>query len=810
VSSKLKTENRQLKTAFADIAMATSVREVFTYSVPEALADGLVPGLRVHVPVGSRFAIGVVVRIHSDEPGFKTKPIRSVLDTEPVLDSHMLSLTEWVSRDTFSSWGETIQAALPVGLNYMSEKRIRTVPHLFPSPKGADILNDVDLAGSMSLEEAEKRWGDKMIQKLVTGDFLEIIEEPKTSIKSESDWMTDWSADGRRLLNELIEEPPKRNPAWFKLAPVLLDMELPMPMNRLLDEAGAKEHQIRKWIDIGILESRKVLRTVSEPDRRIYPERMHALNEEQQEACAPILEAFTKPAKPFILFGVTGSGKTEVYIQALHTCFVARKSGIVLVPEIALTPQTVQRFKRVFGDNIAVMHSRLTDRERYNTWMDIRSGRKTIVIGARSAVFAPVQNLGLIIIDEEHDSSYRQEDPAPRYDARDVAMHRAEMSGAVTVLGSATPSLTTLHATAKGQMTLLRLKGRHADAALPQVTVVDLRLYKHAMRGSLAVPVHTAMEEALSRGEQAIVLFNRRGYARFMMCTSCGATCDCPNCSVTLTYHRTSDSLRCHYCGYSERVPRVCGSCAQATIEEQGSGTQKVEEELEAHFPNARILRMDRDTTSRRDSHASILNAFGKGEADILVGTQLVSKGLDFPNVTVVAVVHSDTELAFPSYKSAERMFQLLTQVAGRSGRAEKPGVVFLQTYKPDHPSIIHAMHHDFESFAREEMRLRKSLLWPPYSRLITFEFKDKDSQRVTDVAQAFATVLHQESGEMPVLGPAPSAIHRMMHEYRWELLVKSDPMWSTVAREEWLNRIFRAYAMVRPPGGTSVRINVK
>ncbi|MEN9838991.1 MAG: hypothetical protein RL177_470, partial [Bacteroidota bacterium] len=772
--------------------------------------DAVMPGMRVHVPVGTRYAIGVIVRIHDQAPAFETKPVRSVLDTEPVLSPELLALTEWVSRATYASWGETIQAALPVGLNFVSEKRIQAVTDAQVSLALADILLDVAEAGSMMLDEAERRWSPKTIAALLKAGALELFEQPKLQMGDVQEWVVDWAADGRTVLDSLLAEPPKRAAAWLSIASALPEIDLPMPMARLLVESGAKEHQIRRLIELEILESKRASVGQIPVDSTTYPERMHALNEEQHAAFEPILAAFDAPSEPFLLFGVTGSGKTEVYIKALHACVQRGKGGIVLVPEIALTPQTVNRFRRVFGDRIAVMHSRLTDRERYTTWMDLRSGRKSIVIGARSAVFAPVRDLGLLLIDEEHDASYKQEDPAPRYDAREVAIARAKACGAVVVMGSATPSLTTLHAVAKKQVRMLKLTKRHAAAVLPPVNVVDLRLYRKAMRGPLAVPVYLAIEEALAKGEQAIVLYNRRGYARFMQCESCGHTPECPNCSVTLTYHRAAETLRCHYCGHSERATRRCGSCGKPDIQEQGSGTQKVEEELQDLFPKARLLRMDRDTTSKRDSHARILTTFGSGGADILVGTQLVSKGLDFPNVTVVAVVQSDTELAFPSYKSAERMFQLLTQVAGRSGRADKPGVVHLQTYKPEHYALIHAAAHDFESFAREEMKVRKSLLWPPYSQLVTFEFKGKDAAKVMAVAQQFSIAVTQESGSWPVLGPAPSAIQKMLSEYRWELLVKTDPSLDVETRVDWLNRVFSTYLERRPEGGTAVRILVK
>jgi primosomal protein N' (replication factor Y) len=787
---------------FASVAFPTPTRDLYTYSVPEPMRASVVPGIRVHAPLGRRHAVGMVVAVTDTPPGFETKPLKAPLDTAPVLDAALLALTRQVADATFCSWGEAIQAALPLGLNFVSERRIRvgdTAAHI--PPAGADILQDLAAIGDMPLEEAERRWGDRILDRLIESGAIERYDEPRRRIGDEAEWVLAWAADGAHTLRH---QPKKA--AWWKRTEALADLDLPMPTSRVMDETGLKEHNIRRLVDLGILESvRRAVRRVS-ADAGVGP--LATLNGEQQAAYEAILEGYSQSRPPVLLFGVTGSGKTEVYMHALAECRRRGKGGIVMVPEIALTPQTVNRFRAVFGESVAVMHSRLTDRERYNAWSDIRAGRRTIVIGARSAVFAPVPDLGLIVIDEEHDASYRQEDPAPRYDAREVARMRAEAAGAVLVMGSATPDLGSLFATAKGEMRMLRLTRRHGTAELPPVVITDLRQYRKAMRGPVAVPVFLALEEVLSRGEQAIVLYNRRGYARFLMCEACGHTPECPDCSVTLTYHRTTHTLRCHYCGHSHRAPATCPSCDDPAITEQGSGTQKVEEELAALFPAARILRMDRDTTAKRDAHASILRSFGAGEADILVGTQLVSKGLDFPNVTLVVVVNADTELAFPRYDGAERMFQLLTQVAGRSGRAGKPGRVFLQSYKADHPALIHAATHDFEAFARQEMASRKPLSWPPYSHVVTFHLRGADSTAVAAAAHALTRAVEAESGGWPVLGPAPASIVRIQKDFRWEVLVKCDRNLGIDARVDWLERVFRRYQTDRPAGASAVRIH--
>ena len=534
------------------------------------------------------------------------------------------------------------------------------------------------------------------------------------------------------------------------------------------------------------------------------------MNEEQEVVFAPISQALVDGIyKSFLLYGITGSGKTEVYIHALKLALEQGKGGLILVPEIALTPQTVRRFYEIFGDQIAVLHSRLNERERYEAWMALRDGTKKIAIGARSAVFAPVQDLGIIIIDEEHDQSYKQEDPSPRYHAREVAIVRASRLSIPIVFGSATPSMITLYAVTRGKHEMLKLTGRHLNAVLPEVKVLDLRQYRNAMRGPLAVPLAMAIDDALKANEQVILLLNRRGFASYQQCEDCGHVAECPNCSVSLTFHRTHHTLRCHYCGYSRRAQVKCDHCDSENLDNKGTGTQRIEEEIQIEFPTARIIRMDRDTTSGKDAHNRILGAFGRGEADILVGTQLVAKGLDFPNVTVVGVVNADTELAFPSYRSSERMFQLLTQVAGRAGRAEKKGMVYLQTRLPEHPALIHASKHDFEAFAKFEIHSRKELSYPPYSRLIQFQFKSKDAQKVAEVAQSFTELLTRIFSGAPVLGPAPAVIQRLYNDFRWESFVKLDASMGTKKMEYLLEALFDAYDKRKPIGSSNVRINV-
>ena len=534
------------------------------------------------------------------------------------------------------------------------------------------------------------------------------------------------------------------------------------------------------------------------------------LNEEQSLVFSSIEKSIReKEFNNFLLKGITGSGKTEVYIHALKQVLESGRGGIVLVPEIALTPQTVSRFYRIFGEDIAVLHSRMNERERLDSWRKFRSGEKKIAIGPRSAIFSPVQDLGIIILDEEHDNSYKQIDPAPRYHAREVAIMRASMTDSVVIMGSATPSMQALEMTKKGKADLLELTKRHESAKLPEVEILDLKQYTGAMKGELAVPLHLAMKEALDKKEQVILLYNRRGFANYLQCETCGHIPQSPECSVSLTYHKRKNQLICHYSGYSRKADTNCEKCGSEFLSEQGSGTQKIEEQLEELFPEAKVLRFDRDSTSKKGAHEKILDSFGAGEADILVGTQLVAKGLDFPNVTVVGVTDADTELAFPSFQSSERMFQLLSQVAGRSGRGTKPGKVFIQTRQPDNEALKFAQKHDYDGFACSELDFRKALTYPPYSRLVKFVLKGKNESQVRVSAFKLKSVLERLIPDFDSLGPSPAAIAWMNQYYLWEVMVKLPTDRGGNFIERLLDKVMEVYEYESEISTNIVRVNI-
>ncbi|HET6528707.1 MAG TPA: primosomal protein N' [Balneolaceae bacterium] len=802
---------------FADIAFSTAVRHPFTYELPKELQTAAKVGTRVWVPLQKHQAIGFIVNIHGNKPAFNTRKIQKILDNEPVLSTELLKLTEWIHRFYYCGRGEAIQAALPAGLNFYTEKFLKvsegSLP-LFLNDFQKEIVGEIRGQQSYSLKEASRRWDDKMIKKLVGQKVLQIWEEPVVKMDPQTENLWSWTTKmDRDEVLAFIQEHKEagKNYKWIRALELLTELELPELQKTLTEHSLLETYTLQRIEKEGLITVEEVEASNLNLRHEYDPSQLKTLNDEQQLAFEEIQSALTKNAfASFLLFGVTGSGKTEVYIHALKKALEQGKGGLVLVPEIGLTPQIVKRFYMIFGDDIAVLHSRLTDRERYDAWRALQKGEKRIAIGARSAVFAPVQDLGLVIIDEEHDASYKQEDPAPRYHGRDVAIMRAHLNKAVVVMGSATPSMVSIHGAKKGKSTLLSLTKRPFETQMPEVKILDLKQYRSAMRGPLAVPLFESIKEALERNEQAILLYNRRGFSSYMQCDHCGTIPECPHCSVSLTFHKSKKQLRCHYCGYSRHQSSRCKECGHDAVTTEGSGTQQLEEQITALFPGVKTLRMDYDTTSGKDAHANILKAFGRKEADILVGTQMVGKGLDFPDVTVVGVIDADTELAFPSFRSGERMYQLLSQVAGRSGRADKPGKVYFQSRQPDHPAITTAQKHHFKAFARQELGFRKMLHYPPYSRIIRFVFKGKKDYRVQAVAHAFTECLVEVLGNAdPVLGPSPAAIIKMQNYFRWESFIKINPANGAHAIEQMIDKTFALYDQRKPEGASSVRINV-
>lgn len=803
---------------FVDVALPAAVRRQFTYHVPDELEPHVQEGQRVWIPFRNYYAIGVIVRVHNKVPSFKTKPVRKILDNEPLLSKELLELTGWISKFYYASWGETIQAALPAGLNFVSRKYLNVSDKVSKdglSEEELEIITELS-ENKTTLDEAKKRWKgtglNKVFKKLLKDKKIEIWEEPdlKVSVTTEREWI--WAkGKSAKVANEFLDsEEVNESLKWTKALSEISSL-IPVRQSDLPDDPLFNSYSIRKLQDEGWISFREVDKKSDIQGLEFDPGSIKTLNEDQKQAFDKISESIQKNEfANYLLFGITGSGKTEVYIHALKQVIEAGKGGIVLVPEIALTPQTVSRFYRIFGDEIALLHSRMSAAERLQAWKDLNSGKKKIAIGPRSAVFAPVQDLGIIILDEEHDSSYKQMDPAPRYHARETAIVRAQKNNAVVIMGSATPSMQALNMAAKSKCDMLELKNRHADAVLPEVEIVDLKQYKgKAMKGEFSVSLFIAMEEALKREEQIILLYNRRGYASYLQCEDCGHIPESPESSVSLTFHKRKNLLMDHYTGYARRKDTHCENCGSPNLKVQGSGTQNVEEQLETFFPEANIIRFDRDSTSRKGAHERILKEFGEGKADILIGTQLVAKGLDFPNVTVVGVVNADTELAFPSFQATERMYQLLSQVSGRSGRGDKPGTVYLQTRLPENPALIFAKQHDHRGFARQEMEFRKPLYYPPYSRLIKFEIKSSKEHQVNTAAHSLKRSIEQVVPDIPVLGPSPAAIPWLNKKFIWEVTLKIEPEKGGSYIEMLLEKVFEVYNAASKGKSSSVRINV-
>ncbi len=802
---------------YAEIALPTPLRTTFTYSIPAELKAEITAGKRVWIPFRNRMTIGVVVDLHNEKPEFKTLEINKALDSESLISSRDLKLFKWISRFYYCSLGEVIQAALPSGLNFISKEEVRlSKKEVKLTDKESVFISTIQDEFPLLKKDFDKRFNDpyktSVIKSLFKKGVFQVWEVPveKVQEKKVKAWLWAESKDQfEKELNDLFQKQ-KKVFKWMDAGQKLLDMELPQSQINLKEMTGIKAAELKKLESTGLIISKDLPESMFNEDVIDEVKAASHLNEDQQRAFNHIKSSIdTNAFQTYLLKGITGSGKTEVYIHALQEVLDQGRNGIVLVPEIALTPQFLSRFRKVFGDQLAVYHSRLNERERKEAWEQINENEKKVVIGTRSAIFMPVKEPGIIILDEEHDQSYKQEDPAPRYHAREIAMMKAIEHNSVVVLGSATPSMQALHMVHENKATLLELKKRHADAKLPEVEILDMTQYRGAMRGPLAVPLFFAIEKALSKKEQIILLQNRRGFSSYLQCLSCGHIPQSPETSVSLTYHKYRNMLLCHYSGYSRKADTLCEVCGSDELTAKGIGTQQVEEELTTLFPEARIIRMDRDTTSAKNSHSKIIQSFENGEADILLGTQLVTKGLDFPNVTVVGVIDADTELAFPSFQSTERSFQVLSQVSGRAGRAEKNGKVFIQTFQADQSPFTDVAHHNFDSFSEKEMEFRSVLNYPPFSRLVGITFKGKNEALVSRSAHIFTDILRNALSEEQILGPSPSSIQQIKGTYYWECSIKLPLEKGDRYIEHLFDKVFEHYNSNKPPASVRVNVNV-
>ncbi|MFD2116916.1 primosomal protein N' [Paenibacillus yanchengensis] len=782
----------------------------FDYIVPYHLQEWVEVGSRVGVPFGGRVLQGFVIQLQEESrlDQHKLKEIAELLDAAPPLLPDLIELASWMSHKYCCSHTQALQAMIPAALKGKEERFIS--------------IND---------DESDE-WKSR-----VSAPLLHWLEQhsPKANWTVMMEQFPDEAAEIRKLIkdNKLqLQSYIKDKLAVKKVQAVYMPMQVQQqPFDALLDQlakTALKQKEVLQYMyeqpqeqTIPIVNVTKELECATSTVRALVEKELLIqidleqqrdpyagrhfkttepllLTEEQQLVFEQIAITLDKQQPyTFLLQGVTGSGKTEVYLQSIDRCLKDGRQAIVLVPEISLTPQMVERFKGRFGDQVAVMHSRLSGGERYDEWRRIRNGESMVAIGARSAIFAPFQQLGLIIIDEEHESSYKQEE-SPKYHTRDVAVRRAMMHGATVILGSATPSLESYVAASmsnpKGKLSedkraaLLSMTKRVNDRALPEVTVIDMKEELLANNRSMfSRRLHEALQERLQKGEQSVLLLNRRGFATFIMCRSCSYTMMCPHCDIALTYHQKSQVVRCHYCGYAEQTPTVCPACTSEHIRFFGTGTQKVEAELAKLFPGIRVIRMDVDTTSGKNAHEQLLKQFESRKADVLLGTQMVAKGLDFPYVTLVGVIAADTSLHLPDFRAAERTFQLLTQVAGRAGRHHLPGEVIIQSYTPEHYAIVTSQQHDYETFVQQELQHRRMLGYPPYCRLAVVTMSHDQLPLLSQVSHQFVEDLRQladhegvlvplSSGfprSLEVLGPVASPIAKMKDRYRFQCVLK-------------------------------------
>jgi len=773
---------------YVKIAINIPADSQFTYSVPGPLRGRVDVGKRALVPFGSRKLTGYIVGFLDEPDVDNVRDILEILDTDSLFTPDDLTFYSWAASYYHYPLGKALHEILPGGivltsdrrymaldvpdtpLNSLLERQKTILERLKASPKG------------MSLSRLQSLLADGPIQKdlsaLISANLvttLECLKSPDVRKKTE------------QLVSLAVDRPSKaRLSARQKEIVSYLECKGTTGVAELRACFGFLSPVVRQLLKKGIvsLSHREVYRSSTEP-WEMRPDRQIQLNDDQMAAVKALKAGLTR--KKFLaclLHGVTGSGKTEVYFSAMDHVLATGGGALYLVPEIGLTPQLLHRVQQRFqGEEIAVLHSDIGRGVRYDNWRRIQKGEIQLVIGARSAVFAPVPDLRLIIVDEEHDSSYKQ-DVRMRYSARDLAVVRAKMSSSVVVLGSATPDIRSFYSVRRGKYASLSLPRRVENRSLPEVDIVDMKVQRdeNGKFHVLSDALQSALHRTFSQGRQAILFLNRRGFHTFLFCPKCGNALSCPNCSVSLTLHAKANRLRCHYCDYSVSTPSCCPTCHGRDIQFFGAGTERLEDEIKMTFPNIRTSRMDRDTTAARGAHARILRDFERHEIDLLIGTQMITKGHDFSNVTLVGVIAADISLNLPDFRAAERTFQLLAQVSGRGGRGRDKGHVIIQTFNPDHYSILKAKDHDYSGFIEEELRIRKSLNYPPFSRLINLQLSSlnqgRGRQEVDELGRRARTWSRNQAGGDPVvevIGPAEAPIARIKNRYRWQLLLKSD-----------------------------------
>ncbi|CAN5610397.1 primosomal protein N' [soil metagenome] len=708
-----------MRPRFARVLIDRSIRRELDYAIPENLADQIGIGWRVRVPFRDKTALATVVAVLEESDASGIRPIEAIVGEGPALSAKVLELARWMSAYYCCPIETVMRSLLP-----------------------------------QVIRRAQLGWKKQLFVRRA-----------------------------RELEEGELEKIQRRAPRQAELLDAVLKLDAPVPAADLLRETALDNQTLRALEKRGLVELREqAVQRDPHAEEQFVPTENLTLNAEQAAALGVIGHALRAPAKalPFLLHGVTGSGKTEIYLQAIRATIELGKTAIVLVPEISLTPQTVERFKSRFTETsemVAVLHSHLSEGERHDEWHKIQSGQAKIVIGARSAIFAPLENLGLIVVDEEHETTYKQEE-APRYHARDVAVVRGKMEGAVVLLGTATPSLESYFNATRGKYQLLQLTQRVDDNQMPMIRIVDLRLEARKAKSLTIIgdKLHTAILDRLEKREQTILFLNRRGFSTSLLCSACGEARDCPNCSVALTFHRTANRLSCHLCGHTATVPKKCPACGENALIYSGFGTEKVEATVQQLFPKAVVRRMDADSMTRKDAYRETLRSFRAGKIDILVGTQMIAKGLHFPNVTLVGIINADLALHMPDFRAGERTFQLLTQVAGRAGRGETPGEVFVQTFTPFSPSIQFARHHDFTGYFDQELEFRERCDFPPFRHAVLITVRSEHEARASFSADTIARRLREAlPDEFIISSPTPAPLEKLQGQFRFHILLRGE-----------------------------------
>ncbi len=770
---------------FCDVAVPVPLDRVFTYK----LADAVPPvGARVLVPFREQRLVGIVTRLHDQAPSVAAKRVLEVLDDEPVLDATLMKLADWIAGYYLAPLGEVFRTMLPLGAEVKKAWVLRI------TETGFEALH---AGAEKGASRRTKRTADEQMLEYRALDYLAQRDEAREATLRAAVGISRALLEGMRRKKWISREDAAtpRDATRTVAFAVLKQVEGKLNENqRAIVEAlavagGKAQVELIRQLDVpastlGTLVKRGIVELVREK-QEFHVSSLPAttkldyeLTGVQQAALAHIRESVEqKKFSVTLLHGVTGSGKTAVYLSALREVIAAGRSAIMLVPEIGLTPAAAANLHELFGDDVAILHSGLTAEERAEQWHRIRAGAAKIVVGTRSAVFAPVRDLALIVVDEEHDTSYKQEE-TPRYHGRDVAIVRGKLSGAAIVLGSATPSLESFFNAGSGKYTLVELPERVEQRAMPEVEILDMRA-EFQETGEAQVfsrALVREITERLARGEQAMILLNRRGYSPVVLCRACGQTVQCQNCAIALTYHKRTHRLVCHYCGYQQGVPQRCPKCESDHLHFLGAGSEKLEDLLHGAFPQARIGRLDRDTVRTRGDFERVLGALHAGEIDLLVGTQMIAKGHDIHGVTLVGVVGADFALSFPDFRAAERTFQLLTQVAGRAGRGEMPGKVVLQTYYPEHYAIHFAAKHDFAGFYEKELRFRGWMKYPPFAALANVRVRSDALDEVLKISGQLGRWLEQnKQKDVRVLGPAAAPLSRLKRDYRYHFLLKAE-----------------------------------